>query len=69
LEAAAFAPVSRATVAALSPLDELTVTVCPARRAEVARALPTLPAPMMAMFMGASWMIVYLREMYPETAV
>jgi hypothetical protein len=41
-------------MAAVTPLAELTVTVWPLRIADVANARPTLPAPMIAMFMEAS---------------
>ena len=46
------APVAVATLPASSGSREAMVTVWPARTNEVARARPTLPAPMMAMSMG-----------------
>ena len=48
---AALAPMAVAASRALSGLLALRVTSCPARVSEVPRALPTLPAPMMATFM------------------
>ena len=46
---AMLAPVAAATLPASSVSREAMVTVWPARWNEVARALPTLPAPMMLM--------------------
>ena len=46
------APVSAATLPAFSGSREAIVTVWPARVNDVASARPTLPAPMMAMFMA-----------------
>ena len=51
LDSAARAPVASAAALAESPFAELTVTLCPALRADPVSALPTFPAPMIAMFM------------------
>ena len=50
-DAAARAPVASASARADSPFFELTVTLCPALMADPVSALPTFPAPMIAMFM------------------
>ena len=55
-DSAARAPAAAATAAASPDRATAMTTACPARPNEVARARPTLPAPMMAMFMvGTSW--------------
>jgi hypothetical protein len=51
LLSAAATPTASAACRALSGVLALMVTSCPARLIEPARALPTLPAPMMATFM------------------
>src|SRR5665213_181750 len=54
LEAAGVAPVSRATSSACLALEALIVTLWPARTPDLASALPTLPAPMIAICISLS---------------